>query len=152
MGLVIILIMAGILLLLAETFLIPGFGVAGILGVVSLAGSVYLSFTELSILTGIIVTVVDIVLVVGLILFFLRAKTWKKMELNTVIDSKGTPDNSVSVGARGRTVTRLAPMGTARIEEKSCEVTSLDGMMDAGSEIEVVRVEGNKIYVKQINS
>jgi len=149
MGLVIILILAGLLLLLAEIFLIPGIGVAGFLGIASLVGSSYLSFVQLGRTAGIIVTVIDVALVVALIAVFLRAKTWSKAELKEAIDTKTVPVVKVSVGEKGRTTTRLAPMGTARIGDKGVEVTSVEGMIDPETDIEVVRVENNKIYVKK---
>ena len=55
---------------------------------------------------------------------------------------------SLSVGDTGKAVTRLAPIGTARFDGKSYEVKSLEGMIDAGTDIEVVLFEDNKIYVK----
>ena len=39
-------------------------------------------------------------------------------------------------------------MGTAYISDRNCEVTSLEGMLDAGTPIEVARLENNKIFVK----
>jgi len=151
MGLVIILIAAGILLLLAEIFLIPGVGIAGILGIVSLVGSSYYSFIRLGRIPGLIVTVIDVVLVIALIAYCLRAKTWSKAELKESIDKKSVPVIKAKAGDTGKTTTRLAPMGTARIGDKSVEVTSVEGMLDPETDIEVVRVENNKIYVKKID-
>lgn len=81
--------------------------------------------------------------------FALRSRTWKKFELNTVIEKKESGIN-VNVGDRGRTVTRLAPMGTASISDTRMEVTALEGMIDAGTEIEVAHIEKNKIYVRPV--
>lgn len=147
MGFIILLILFGVILLLAEIMIIPGVGVAGVLGVLSLGASCYYAFTYMGLTSGIVVTIVDIFLVTGLLVFLLRAKTWKKLKLDTVIDSKGTSEIKVEVGMQGKTVTRLAPMGTAFINDKHCEVTSVDGMLDPGTPVEVSRVENNKIYV-----
>ena len=147
MGLIILLIITGILLLLAELFLIPGIGVAGFLGVASLIASCFYAFS-MSITAGIIVIIINILLVVGAILFLMRSKTWKKLELNTVIGSKVPKADSFTPGQEGKAVTRLAPMGTARIAEKNVEVTSTEGMIDAGTDIVVTRVEENKVFVK----
>jgi len=46
MGLIIALVLVGLVLILAEILLIPGVGVAGILGLLSLGGSCYYSFYE----------------------------------------------------------------------------------------------------------
>jgi len=148
MGLIILLIIVGILLLLAEVFVIPGVGIAGILGVISLAGSCYYGFAYVSVSTGIVVTAINILLVAALLAYLLRAKTWKRFELDTVIDSKAVSQVPVEVGMRGKAITRLAPMGTAYISDRNCEVTSLEGMLDAGTPIEVARLENNKIFVK----
>lgn len=149
MGLVITLILVGILLLLAEIFLIPGIGIAGFLGLAALCGSSYFAFAALSPMTGAIVTVTDILLFSVLLFYALRAKTWKKLELDTVIDSK-SEEETAGIGDKGKAVTRLGPMGTARFGNKSYEVTALEGMIDAGADIEIVHIENNKIYVKAI--
>jgi hypothetical protein len=148
MGLIILLMIAGILLILAELLIIPGVGIAGILGALSLAGSCYYAFAYIGVTAGIIVTSVNVVLVAVLLAYALNAKTWKRFELNTVIDSKAVAKVNVEPGMRGKAVTRLAPIGTAYIADKNCEVTSLEGIIDAGSAVEVARVESNKIYVR----
>jgi len=150
MGLIIVLILVGILLLLAEILLIPGVGVAGVLGLGSLIASCYIAFRDLGTAAGIIVTIFNVCLVVASLVFVLRSKTWKKLELDEVIDKKGVDQPTVKVGDTGITITRLAPMGTARIDDKGCEVTSVDGLVDPGEEIEVVRIENQKIFVKPI--
>ena len=79
MGFVITLIILGIILLLAEIFLIPGIGIAGILGLISLCGSSYYAFAFLSPMAGAIVTTVNIVLLAVVLFYALRAKTWKNV-------------------------------------------------------------------------
>lgn len=149
MGLIILLILTGVLLLLAEIFVIPGVGIAGVLGVVALGGSSYYAFMNLGTVGGVIVTLIDIILITCLVIYFLRAKTWKKFELNEVIDSKGTPDNPVKKGSIGKTITRLSPMGKARIDDTTVEVTSLEGMIDPSTEVVVERIESNKLFVRK---
>lgn len=148
MGFIITLILVGLVLLIAEILLIPGVGVAGILGLLSLGGSCYYAFYEFGTLTGGIVTTVNCLLVIGFIAWVLRAKTWKKMALETNISSKAVQTESLSVGDRGKSVTRLAPIGSARFGNNVCEVKSIEGMIDPGVEVEVVLIEDNKIYVK----
>ena len=67
MGPIIILIVVGLLLLLVETLLIPGFAVTGILGICSLGAACWLAFTRLGNTAGIIVTIVCILLAAALI-------------------------------------------------------------------------------------
>ena len=149
MGLTITLILAGIILILAELLLIPGVGVAGILGVLSICGASWYAFAVLGPLTGAIVTIFNVVALAVLTCFALRYRTWKKFELNTVI-GKNEAAPEVNAGDRGKAVTRLAPMGTVRINESRMEATALEGMIDAGTEIEVAHIEKNKIYVRPV--
>lgn len=152
MAFVIILIAVGIVLILAEILLIPGIGVAGILGLVSLGGSCFYAFHEFGNTAGTAVTVINVVLLLGLTIYVLRAKTWKKLALNTNIDSKIQffDEGKLAVGDSGVTLTRLAPMGTAKIGDGTFEVKSLEGIIDPGTEIEIVMIEDNKVYVKPV--
>lgn len=152
MAFIIILTIVGLVLILSEIFLIPGVGVAGAFGVASLGGACYYVFYEFGFLAGSIFTASIVTVLIILITYAIKAKVWKKLALNTNINSKALNlDESVlSVGDIGKAVTRLAPMGTARIEGKAYEVKSLEGMIDAGTEVEVVLFEDNKIYVKPV--
>ena len=149
MGFIITLILVGLVLIFAEVLLIPGVGIAGILGILSMGGSCYYAFSQLGQTTGIIVTAVNVVLVVALSVWILRAKTWKRLTLETNIDSKAVPNDGVlTVGERGKTQTRLAPMGMVRFGNDVVEVKALEGMIDPGIDVEIVMIEDNKVYVK----
>ncbi len=150
MGFIITLILLGLVLMFAEIMLIPGVGVAGILGLLSMGGSCFYAFTELGNTVGGIVTTVNVVLLVVMLVYVLRAKTWKRMSLETNIDSKAVEKAVLAVGDRGKTVTRLAPMGSARFGNYIVEVKALEGMMDPEVMVEVVLIEDNKIYVKPL--
>lgn len=153
MGFVITLILVGLVLIFAEILLIPGVGVAGILGLLSMGGSCFYAFSQISETAGYIVTSVNILLLVILTVYILRAKTWMRLSLDTNIDSKAVENRiSVSVGDRGVTVTRLAPMGMVRFVDAVVEVTALVGMVDPSVEVEVVLIEDNKVYVKTFES
>ncbi|MBE6215309.1 MAG: serine protease [Bacteroidales bacterium] len=151
MGLIIALVLVGLVLILAEILLIPGVGVAGILGLLSLGGSCYYSFYEFGNLTGGIVTGVNALLLVITLIYVLRAKTWKRMSLETNIDSKAVDDDSsyIAVGDKGQAVTRLAPMGMVRFGERTVEVKALEGILESGTDVEVVMIEDRRIYVNK---
>lgn len=150
MGFVITLILVGIILIFVEILLIPGVGVAGVLGLLSMGGSCFYAFHEFGLTTGIIVAVVNAVLIIGLAIYVLRAKTWKRMSLETNIDSKAVETAVLSLGDKGKTLTRLAPMGSARFGDYVVEVKALEGMLDPEVPVEVVLIEDNKIYVKAL--
>ena len=114
--------------------------------------SCFYAFYEFGNTTGAIITAVNVVLVVALAVWILRAKTWKRMALETNIDSKAVSSEAsvLTVGDRGRTLTRLAPMGSARFGDYVIEVKALEGMLDPNVDVEVVLIEDNKIYVKPL--
>ncbi len=148
MGLIITLILVGIVLMIAEILLIPGVGVAGILGLLSMGGSCWYAFYEYGNLTGGIVAGVTAVVLVVFAVVVLRAKTWKRMTLNTTIESKVNQLTvELSVSDKGRTITRLAPMGSVRFGDEIVEVKALEGMIDPNVEVEICMIEDGKIYV-----
>lgn len=152
MGFIITLILVGLVLIFAEILLIPGVGVAGVLGLLSMGGSCFYAFYEFGNTVGAIVTAIVAVLIVALTIWVLRAKTWKRMSLETNIDSKAVPSDAsiIAVGDRGKTLTRLAPMGSARFGDYVIEVKSLEGMLDPGIDVEVVLIEDNRITVRPL--
>lgn len=152
MGFIVTLILVGLVLIFAEILLIPGVGIAGVLGLLSMGGSCFYAFHELGTTAGAIVTGVNAVLIAALTIWVLRAKTWKRMSLETNIDSKAVEGVSLSLGDRGKTVTRLAPMGSARFGNYIVEVKALEGMLDPETSVEVVLIEDNKIYVKPVGT
>lgn len=149
MGFIITLILVGLVLIFAEILLIPGVGVAGVLGLLSIGGSCFYAFNQLGNTTGAIVTAVNALLLVALTIWVLRAKTWKRLALDTKVDSKAvSSDTRISVGDKGVTVTRLVPMGMVRFGNDSVEVKALEGMVDPGVDVEVVMIEDNRIFVR----
>lgn len=148
------LILAGIIFMLIEMLLIPGVGVAGIFSLASLGAACWYSFTFLSPVVGRWVTILVIVILVVMLFFILREKTWKRLELKTEIDSKVNDEvKGVKISDRGTALTRLAPMGTAVFGDVRCEAKSADNsMIDPGTPLEVVGIEDGKAIVKPITN
>jgi membrane-bound ClpP family serine protease len=87
--LTIILVLFGIGLLLAEMFLLPGFGVAGIFGFLSLAGGVFFAYTKLTLLwawAGHVTLATCIILGAIATYIFFKSKAVDKMALDTKIE------------------------------------------------------------------
>jgi len=92
--------------------------------------------------------IILITLILGTILFF-RFKTWKPLMLKTEIDSKvNVPDQNITVGMEGKTVSRLAPAGKAIFENITEEVFSQNDFIDENQQIIITKIDGNKIIVK----
>jgi membrane-bound ClpP family serine protease len=152
MGLIIMLIIIGVVLLLAELLLIPGVGIAGILGLIALVGANFIAFYYHSQTVGIIVLIVSILICVVGMWYALRAKTWKRLSLKHEIEAKAIPlpeELGIHIGMRGKTLGRLIPAGKARFGNVDIEVYALQGVIDPGTEIEVVHIEDLRIFVVQ---
>lgn len=147
------LILAGILLMLIEMLLTPGVGIAGILSLGAFGASVWYAFNSFGYTVGWVLLVVVTLILVVMMLFILRSGTWKKLSLKTEIDSSVNDEfEHLKVGDTGVAQTRLAPLGTARFGNVSCEVKSFNNnMVAAGTSIEVIAIENNRVEVKPIN-
>lgn len=86
--LVVLLAVAGIVLLLLEVFLLPGFGIAGIAGFLSLAGAVVAAYLRISVLAGRITLAGSLLATALAVYAFLRGRALQRMSLDTSIDSK----------------------------------------------------------------
>ena len=149
-----VLILVGLLMMILEILVIPGSGFAGIIGFVLMAAGVWLAYTRVGLMAGNITLISTITInVVGLILA-LRSKTWKKASLDAVNDGKVNKIDAQNllVGMKGNTISRCAPMGKAVFNDKYYEVSTLSEFIDEGNEVEIIRVTGNKIYIKKINN
>ncbi len=146
-----LLVLVGIVLLLVEILVIPGTGVVGIIGLLFLIVGVYAGYT-LPGNQGHYVLTVSIVASGGLAYLALKPGTWNRFSVNSNILGKTnlTDVNTIKVGIQGETTTRVQPMGTARFDAIYVEVSAYGDWIEAGSKVEVVQVEGNKIFVKAL--
>jgi len=155
LGLIIFLIFLGVLLFIIEFVLIPGVTIAGIGGAVCLITGIVFAFISFGTATGLTVLGVTLVVMIVTTYFMLKAETWKMFMLKTTIDSKvdniGSGEGKVKPGDRGVTVTRLVPGGKVLVNGEYYEAKSVDILIDPKQEIEVIRIEDNKLIVKPIN-
>jgi membrane-bound serine protease (ClpP class) len=166
-GFPLFLLLVGFLLLAAEVFVIPGFGVAGILGIASfgagflmLAGGATIgdpgaldagSAVDFG-LQFVFTVLAGMALLFTLSRFLPRVGPARRMILAapsarpqpTEIPSSTSP----LLHRRGLAVSDLRPAGTAEIDGLLTDVTSEGGYVPAGAEVVVVGVEGNLVSVR----
>lgn len=90
-AIVILLLVFGIGLLVAEMFLLPGFGIAGLSGFACLAGSVVVAYLKLAPVYPWAghVTLAAALVLTGLAIYgFIKSRAIEKMSLDTSIDSQ----------------------------------------------------------------
>ena len=165
----IVLLFLGIILIAVEVFVIPGFGVFGILGLFTSIGSLILImlnndlFDFTFVVSGDIVSaslaVLSSIFLLGILILFGGIKltdtdAFKKIALEETQDSKlGYVSNKYSddyIGKKGKAFTVLRPSGTVIIDEKLCDATSYDGFIEKNSKIKVVGNEGSALKVSKI--
>jgi membrane-bound ClpP family serine protease len=146
-----VLIVIGLLFLVLEILVIPGTGIAGVIGFALLGIGIWQTYATYGNTPGHLVLAGTFVLTLVTLLISLRAKTWRRVSLNTSIASKVNTglEERVKVGDEGEAVSRLVPAGKAFINGDYYEVRTKGEFLDQGTKIVVTKVDHNQIKVKQ---
>lgn len=147
---IILLVVFGFLLIMLEFFVVPGITIAGIGGILLMAGGVYLAYDVFGAPTGHYYLGAVLLISIILVSFAFRSDTWKRMMLKSEIKGKINThdDEDFKAGDTGITISRLAPMGTVEVNNLTIEGQSDGPFLDQGIEIEVIKVQRNKLIVK----
>lgn len=149
------LFVAGILLIFLEFFL-PG-AISGTLGVAALILSLFLAGED-AMQMGVSIL---IAIFISIVIFFLMIKVFgKKLILFSkmvLTESARKEDGYVSninrtdlLGMEGIALTTLRPAGTAIIKNERIDVVSEGGYIEQNASIKVIKVEGARIVVREI--
>jgi membrane-bound ClpP family serine protease len=151
---ILVIIGLGLLLLLIEVLVIPGTALVGIVGAGLMIAGVWSAYASHGNTIGHYVLLGTALSSLMLIYFALKSNTWKKLMLNKELTGKVPTfeKNLINVGDTGTTLSRLAPIGKARINDEIAEVQSTVEMIDENQEITVVKIDGAKILVKLKNN
>jgi membrane-bound serine protease (ClpP class) len=158
-----LLVVSGLALLAAEIFVIPGFGVAGVLGIAALLSGLSLSLIGGGATWDFILKAVGRVIfslllaVVGslvLLRFLPRLPFGKRLILATGLAAgegyASPPETDQNWrGKGGIAVSPLRPSGIADVEGERVDVVSDGEFIEAGAQIVVSRVDGNRIVVRR---
>jgi membrane-bound serine protease (ClpP class) len=171
-----ILFLLGLTLLALEMFVIPGFGVFGVSGLFMIFGSLIMashtfagmsagerfdeSMTSLASLAGALVTVIAVAVTLNRFLpsipflnrliltppgYAATAADGPRLDPSLVESAVHGP---VTTGTIGTTASTLRPSGKAIFDGQFLDVVSDGGYIDHGTEVEVIRVAGNRIIVR----
>jgi membrane-bound serine protease (ClpP class) len=158
----ILLVASGLVLLALEIFVIPGFGIAGVLGIAALLGGLSLSLVGAGASWDFIVRAVGRVvfsllaaLILSLVMLrFLPRLPWgRRLILETGLHADegyaSAPEADERwLGKSGRAVSPLRTAGIAEIEGERVDVVSDGEFIESGAPIVVTRVDGNRIVVR----
>ncbi len=173
----VVLFFIGLVLLMAELFVIPGFGIAGASGIVCMFAGLVLMVVPTTgqgwmpmpapevarvLRESVLYTILSIV--VSCIAFYFMAKHFgsipvlNRMILHTTAPgSPGTGASNVAggsgsflgitQGALGQAVTDLRPSGTVEINNQIVDVVTLGDWIETGAKVRVVDIQGNRVVV-----
>ncbi len=163
----ILLFVVGLGLILIEVFVIPGFGVAGISGIILVIASLFLSlvgedpFLDME-AVSIAIIQLSVALLLSLIFIFLLAKylptsnIFKKFILSeeerAIAGYTSRKDAKELLGATGISLTTLRPAGTAEILGKRVDVMTDSEYIEKGKNIEVIEVRGMRVVVRELKN
>lgn len=162
----ILIFFVGIALLLIEAFVIPGFGIVGVLGILCILSSFVLSllphldsisFEE--IINAITLVglsfVFAFVILIPVFKFVPRTKAFKSLILDvsekTQEGFRSTPDTYEQyLGAEGMAISTLRPAGIGLFKGSRLNVVAEGEFIESNSKIKIIKVEGYKIIVRKI--
>ena len=160
----VILFAAGVSFMVLEVFVLPGFGIFGLGGGAMVIASIILAsqtfvmpgntyqFAQLQssllVLAGAGAGAIVAALTIGRWLPQLPTPT-DTLETGTV-GATATYDDLI--GSRGMTSTQLTPSGKARVDGHLLDVIADCEVIERGTEIEIVEVHGNRVFVKAVDT
>lgn len=172
----IVLFFAGIILLLVELFVLPGFGVAGILGILLILGGLFgmlvknapgeLPWPEgpedWTVLTngvlGMLYGFIGFLVLASVLSRYLPKLRFMSglILMPTPAMANGaaatvlvdSPRYSVRVGDTGTAVSDLRPVGKARFDDTMVDVVATAEFLDRGTAVEIIEIHGNRVVVK----
>jgi membrane-bound ClpP family serine protease len=148
---ILLLIVLGIGLIVAEILLVPGSTIIGIIGLALSIVGVTFGFIYLE--SGIAWLLFTGTLAGTGVFAWLgfRTKTWQKFEVKNVMSSHSpTLSGNVQVGDTGVLITRCAPTGQARFGDAVEEVSSEGAFLESGSKIKVIHITNSRIIVESL--
>lgn len=162
----IIIFVTGLLLIMVEIFVFPGFGVAGISGIVFIVGGLTMALlnntnfnfdnvtnieagrASLTVLMGI---GIGFVLMVWLSSRIGNKGLFRKVALVTDLEEAvSSPVLTSLIGKEGTASTVLRPSGKVLIDGEIYDGVSIQGFVEKGTPVKVVHFENAQVYVQAI--
>ena len=161
-----LLVASGFALLVLEIFVIPGFGLVGVLGIGALLGGLSLSLIGggatwqfIGVAMGRVLISVFLALGASLLLlrFLPRLPFGRQLILETGLAAgagyaSAPESDNTWLGKNGSAFSPLRPAGIAVIDGERVDVVSDGEFIDPGNTVVVTRVDGNRIVVRRQRS
>ncbi|QDU98648.1 NfeD family protein [Lignipirellula cremea] len=174
----VVLFVSGLAFLAIELFVLPGFGVAGVLGLGMLVASMIFAGQDFWIPNNsqeVVVTTTSVVTLLGAGATFLVAAFFISRNLGSLPvfnhlvlrpptadevlpaadekESKGQVQahgSAYQVGDWGVAISPLRPAGKIEVGDTLLDVTSEGGFIEHGAQVKIVQIRGNRIVVREV--
>ncbi|MEG1496255.1 MAG: NfeD family protein [Clostridiales bacterium] len=153
----VVLFILGVVLMIIEGFVTPGFGIPGIAGGISVLASIYLVSSSWQVATiSIIVALIVACIIVGISMKNKKTRgIWKKFILHDKTDNESgytspNMDNMLYMGKEGVSLTPLRPAGEVDIEGNRVDVVTEGDFIEVGVKVLVTALDGTRIIVKRV--
>ncbi|MDR1764232.1 MAG: nodulation protein NfeD [Dysgonamonadaceae bacterium] len=163
----IVIFIIGIGLLLVEIFVIPGFGITGVSGIICIAAGLIFALLDNDLFTfrevrtpnisRSILTVVSGMFLGFALILWLSSRIgekgmFRKIALTADLENAASEDPAghLLAGKTGRAATVLRPAGKVVIDNELYDAVSNFGYIESGAEVRVVKFENMQIYVEKI--
>ncbi len=168
----VILFIGGVAFLLVEIFVLPGFGVAGLSGILLVLASLVMASQtfvipqtqqEWSELTGTLLVLLVSGLIVAVAAYLISKHFGALPLVNRLVlvppdlDSGAAGvaagkegGSAVGIGSRGVALSTLRPAGKARFGSQHVDVVTEGDFITKGSPVEILEIHGNRVVVGQV--
>jgi len=150
----IVCILAGLLLITVEVYLIPGFNVIGILGGLLIIVALGYSYIEVGLVGGTITLSATLASMMILFVLLWRSGAWDRFILSTTLKTEADAASRKSdaraqyLGKIGIAITPLRPTGIVQIDGERIEVSTEGEFIAVGSQIRIVAMDRRKFFAR----
>ena len=154
-----ILIALGILLVFIEILILPGFGAAGVPGIIIFCVGIGMIWSKSDPKTALIFTSIALIFVIPIAIILLSLIRETSIGKTFILDAAESSDEgyhaaprelTALVGKSGKTITPLRPAGVALINGQRVDIVTQGEFVKPETEIEVIQVEGSRVVVRSL--
>lgn len=147
-------VVLGIALVVIEVLFVPGTTFVGLIGFLLMALGVWYCFDSYGSTYGILLASISLMLMVLVFYWGYKKNIWKKFALNAENDARLAQKsiNYLEVGQEGITISALRPSGIAEFNGKRAEVQTFGELLDAGTNVKIIEIKGNEVFVTRTDN
>ena len=147
----IVLLVLGILLMILEVAVIPGFGVAGVLGLILMGAGTLVVWAMYGATLGAGSLVLSVLLSILVVWLFFKSRASRRLIQENQItgDSSDVPSLTHLLGRTGIVSKPLRPSGIAEIDGEPYDVVSEGEFIGQGAAVIVIRISTNSLVVEK---